>query len=63
MNKHFVKIFYNNFCEDLQEEVNRYINQISFNGTLAQIVDIQFMNKGSHTMCVLVHYTAPYEIM
>lgn len=63
MNKHFVKIFYNSFCEDLQEEVNRYINQISFNGTLAQIVDIQFMNKGSNTMCVLVHYTAPYEIM
>lgn len=61
MIKHFVKIFYNNFMEDLEQEVNVFTNKSDFT-TIAKIQDIQVVYKGGHGLAIMVHYTAYQEV-
>ena len=61
MVKHFVKIFYGNFMDDLQQEVNTFTSKSDF-GSLAKIQDIQMVQKGEHSMTIMVHYTAYREV-
>ena len=61
MVKHFVKIFYGNFMDDLQQEVNAFTSKSDF-GSLAKIQDIQIVQKGEHSMAIMVHYTAYREV-
>ena len=61
MIKHFVKIFYGNFMEDLEHEVNTFTSKNDF-GTLAKIQDIQVVHKGGQGLAIMVHYTAYKEV-
>lgn len=59
--KHYVKIFYNNFMDTLEKEVNDYINQVAFQGVTAKIENIQSVARDS-SVVIVVHYVSPYEI-
>ena len=59
--KHYVKIFYANFMETLEKEVNDYISQVAFQGATAKIENIQSVARDS-SVVIVVHYVAPYEV-
>lgn len=61
MSKHFVKIFYGNFMEDLEQEVNAFTGKNDF-GSIAKIQDIQVVHKGGQGLAIMVHYMAYYEV-
>lgn len=60
--KHYIKIFYGNFMDDLEKEVNQYISQIAFQGSTAKIENIQSVHR-EHGVTIVVHYTSPYEVL
>ena len=59
--KHYVKIFYANFMDTLEKEVNDYISQVAFQGSTAKIENIQSVARDS-SVVIVVHYVSPYEI-
>ena len=59
--KHYVKIFYGNFMDTLEKEVNDYISQVAFQGATAKIENIQSVARDS-SVVIVVHYVSPYEI-
>lgn len=59
--KHYVKIFYGNFMDTLEKEVNDYISQVAFQGSAAKIENIQSVARDS-SVVIVIHYISPYEI-
>lgn len=60
--RHYVKIFYGNFMDTLEKEVNEYTSQIAFSGATAEIRDIQMAQRDHGGITIMVHYTSPYEV-
>lgn len=59
--KHYVKIFYGNFMDTLEKEVNDYISQVAFQGSAAKIENIQSVARDS-SVVIVIHYISPYEV-
>lgn len=59
--RHYVKIFYGNFMDSLEKEVNEYTSQIAFQGGTAKIQDIQAVPR-DHGVTIVVHYISSYEV-
>lgn len=61
MIRHFVKIFYGNFMEALEKEVNEYLSKSDFN-TFAKIEDIKISPRDHGGHAIMVHYKAHMEV-
>lgn len=60
--RHYVKIFYGNFMDTLEKEVNEYTSQIAFSSATAEIRDIQMAQRDHGGITIMVYYVSPYEV-
>lgn len=60
--KHYVKIFYGNFMDSLEKEVNEYTSQLAFQGGTAKIQNIHALPREHGGATIVIHYTSPYEV-
>ena len=61
MIRHFVKIFYGNFMDTLEREVNEYLSKSDFS-TVAEIQDIKISPRDHGGHAIMVHYKAHMEV-